>query len=108
MKAFASYPEETKEEIYKLKQLKYYVYEFFYVRQKRKEIIKKIKNSIVSRRTIGDDNLHWAVEIDEDSPQIQAIMCPNCGNYWMSHYASSNICCKCPDDDYGFYDYEYY
>lgn len=103
MNVFASYPQDAKEEIYKYKQLKYYVYELFYLRQKKKEIVKKINNSIVSRRTIGDDNQHWAVEIDEDSPQIQAIMCIDCGNYRMSYYASSSICCKCPDD----YDYEY-
>jgi len=98
MKAFASYPEEAKEEIYKLKQLKYYVYEYFYVRQKRKELVDKIKNSIVSRRTIGHDN----------PLQFQPVMCVICGNYLVSHCAASNICCKCPDDDYDFYEYESY
>ena len=108
MKAFASYPEEAKEEIYKLKQLKYYVYEYFYVRQKRKELVDKINNSITTRRYLSDDDPHWGVKIDEDSPHFQPVMCVICGNYMTSDCAAYNICCKCPDDDYGFYDYEYY
>jgi hypothetical protein len=68
----------------------------YFVENKKKEIIKKIKNGFYENRKNG----HWAICLGTNEEQFQATNCIICGNYkfYSGFYdweMASNMKCHC-------------